>query len=250
MTLGPILLATLAGGVLSVLLAATLSLAWLPRVAHRALPFAAGALLAVAVTGALPEAIDLGLGGERLGTALLAGFLLFFLLEKLVLRMHAPAHPGGDRGPARVALIVVADALHNFVDGVLIAAAFAIDPALGWSAAIGVLAHELPQELADFVVLLQSGLTRPKALALNAGSGAATVLGGVAGYLMLEALQPMIPVVLAFAAASFLYVALAGLVPALHERNEGHEAWLQLALLVAGVLVVTAIGATPSRPLG
>lgn len=241
MTLGPILLATFAGGVASVLLAATVSLAWLPHVAQRALPFATGALLTVAVTGALPEAIALGLDGGSLGATLLAGFLLFFLLEQLVGWLHAPRGPAVDRRSARVALVVAGDGLHNFVDGVLIAAAFATDPALGWSAAIGVLAHELPQELADFVVLLDAGLTRGRALALNAASGVATVAGGIAGYLLLDTLRELVPVVLALAAASFLYVALAGLVPALHERNSGREAPLQLALLVAGILAVTLV---------
>jgi zinc and cadmium transporter len=236
-TLAAIIAATFAGGVVSVLLAATVSLPWLPRIADQALAFAAGALLAVAFTGAVPRALELGLDPDALGLTLLLGLFGFFLLEQLFLRLHGAGSAG--RGPARIALVAAGDGLHNFVDGVLIAAAFLTDPVLGWTAAVGVLAHELPQELADFIVLLDAGLSRGHALLVNAASGAATVVGGVAGYFLLAPLEAAVPYVIAVAAASFIYLALAGLVPAL--QAAGERAGLRAVLVAGGGLVVWAI---------
>jgi len=238
--LAAIIAATFAGGVVSVALAASVSLPWLPRIADRALAFAAGALLAVAFTGAVPEALELGLEPDALGITLLLGLFGFFLLEQLFLRLHASSDGAAGRRHARVALVAAGDGLHNFVDGVLIAAAFLTDPVLGWTAALGVLAHELPQELADFIVLLDAGLSRGRALLVNAASGAATVVGGVAGYLLLEPLEAAVPVVIAVAAASFIYLALAGLVPAMQAKGE--RAPIRVLLVAAGGFAVWAIG--------
>ncbi len=243
MILISILAATLAGGVLSVLLAAGIGLTWLRPLAERLLAYAVGLLLGFALVGLLPEALDLGLAPQTLGQGLIAGLLGFFLLEKAVLWRHD--HPivtgmktASDAHPPQVWLIVVGDAMHNFVDGVLIAAAFLVDAALGWATAVAVLAHEVPQELGDFLVLLAAGLSRARALALNALSGLAMVAGGVIGYLALEGANAVLPYVLVLAAASFLYIAVADLMPALNRHRSLRAGAQQFALLLAGVVSV------------
>jgi len=247
MVLLNIFLATLAGGVLSVLLAATLALTWLPRFADRMLAYAVGILLAFAFTDLLPEAVELGLDAGLVGQILLAAIVVFFLLEKAALWRHDHHHEHGHAGvqpvhPPQVTMIVLGDGLHNFVDGVLIAAAFLADPALGWATAIAVLAHELPQEIGDFMVLLNAGLSKPRALVLNAVSGAAMIVGGVAGYFALDGVQTAVPYVLVIAAASFIYIAVADLVPELHRHRRFSDAVAQFVLLLAGIGTVQLIG--------
>lgn len=242
MILLSILAATLLGGIASVFLAALLSLTWLPRFADRMLAYAVGVLLAFAFLSLLPEALELGMEPVLTGQLLLAGIVVFFLLEKAALWRHDHSHGAEAAPPPRVAMIVVGDGLHNFVDGVLIAAAFLADPALGWATAIAVLTHELPQEIGDFMVLLSAGVDKTRALALNALSGAAMVVGGVAGYVALDGMQAAVPYVLVIAAASFIYIAVADLVPELHRHRHLGNASGQLALLAAGIGTVHLIG--------
>jgi zinc and cadmium transporter len=254
MTLLFIILATLLGGVISVVLAGGVALTWLPRFADRMLAYAVGVLLAFALTDLLPEAVELGLDPGQAGQILLAAIMAFFLLEKAALWRHdhqhghhgAPLGSHADHGhgghPPQVTMIVLGDGLHNFVDGVLIAAAFLTDPVLGWSTAVAVLAHELPQEIGDFMVLLGAGLSRGRALFLNALSGGGMVLGGVAGYFAMADAQAAVPYVLVTAAASFIYIAVADLVPELHRHRRLADAASQFLLLLAGVGTVQVVG--------
>lgn len=247
-----IVLFSLLGGVLSITLA-SLFLVLPPSVRRGLLPslvsFAIGTLLATAFTGLLPRAIALAPDAtERLGVTLLLGILLFFVLEKLVLwrhshaghafedtPAHAPhAHPDAAAGP----LILVGDTIHNLVDGVLIAAAFLTDFHLGVMTSIAVAAHELPQELGDFAILLHGGMRPKLALALNLLTSLATVVGAVLAYLSLE--SRWLPYVLALAAASFLYVAVADLIPGLHRNNRLSDSLRQIVLIALGVAVVLA----------
>ncbi len=238
MTLFWIIIATLAGGVLSVLLAATFALSVLARFADKMVAFSVGVLLSFALTDILPEAVHLGLPVEQAGWTLLAGLIGFFLLEKLALWRHDhAASKGHNTDQPQVAMIVIGDGMHNFVDGVLIAAAFLTDTALGWATALAVMVHEIPQEISDFMVLLSAGVTRARALALNALSGAAMTLGGVLGWIALDNAQQAIPTILTLAAASFLYIAVADLVPELHHRRKPRDSLLQLVLIGAGVMV-------------
>ncbi len=251
MTLLCIVLATLAGGVLSVLAAAAVSFSVLDRWAPRLVSYAVGVLLGAAFLDLLPEAVN-ALGPEDVLATCLAGIFAFFLLEKLELWRHAhPERHDPDSGHAPHAhsrhrvraaglMIVVGDGLHNFVDGVLIAAAFLTDPAVGWAVTIGVVTHEIPQEVGDFMVLLSAGYTRRKALLLNALAGAAAVAGGVAGYFALAHASESVPYVLAFSAASFIYIAIADLMPELHRRWNLAEALGQVMLIAAGVITVYA----------
>jgi zinc and cadmium transporter len=233
--------ATLAGGVLSVAVAALVLLgamrAWIPRL----VALAAGILLGVALLDLLPHAAEHGLELQTLFATMLAGLIGFFVLEKVALWRHAHPSAVQDGAPAKHpagAMILLGDGIHNFVDGVLVAAAFIADPWLGLTTAIAVVAHEIPQEVGDFVVLLQSGYTRREAFAWNAVVSMSAVVGGVAGYFALTSVQNAIPYVLAVSAASFLYVALADLIPMLQRVPSGRSALAQLAMMLLGIGIV------------
>lgn len=238
MTLGYILLATLAGGVLSVAAAALLSLTVLARWAPRLVSFSVGVLLAAAFLDILPEATQ-QLPFREVGATVLAGIFLFFALEKTALWRHDHVHQGATDAPSPIGLmIVLGDGLHNFVDGVLIAAAFLQDPALGMATTAAVIAHEIPQEVGDFMVLLAAGYSRQRALLLNALSSLTAVAGGLLGYVVLQGVQGAIPYLLALAAASFIYIAVADLVPALQIHRKPLDFAVQFALLGGGVGLV------------
>lgn len=245
MTLTNILLATLAGGVISVLAAATLSLTILKDMAHKLVGFSVGVLLAVSFLHMLPEASE-ALDAHQVGMTVLAGILIFFALEKAALWRHDHHEDAGHvchshhaAGP----LIVLGDGLHNFVDGILIAAAFLQDPALGWATTIAIVSHEVPQEVGDFMVLLASGYSRARALWLNLLSSLAAVLGGVIGWFTLSGASGLIPYILALAASSFIYIAVADLVPVLHKQRKPADFVIQFALLGGGIgLVLLQLG--------
>lgn len=247
-----ILTAGLLGGVLSVLVAALVSLNWLPRLAERLLAYAVGVLLAFALIRLAPEAVHLGLPPEHVGYGLAFGIVAFFMLEKGILWRHdhsaLPAlhtcadHASQASAHPQIALVVLGDGLHNFVDGVLIAAAFLVDAALGWTTTLAVLAHELPQEIGDFMVLLAAGVGRARALLLNTLSGLAMVFGALFGYATLAATDGFLPYVLVAAAASFLYLAVADLIPVLHRHNGPSNTVMQFALMLVGMGTVVALG--------
>lgn len=242
MILFSILLATLAGGVLSVLAAASLSLTILGRWAPRLVSFSVGVLLGAAFLHLIPEATH-ELDAQQVGATVLAGLFLFFALEKSALWRHDHVHghhggPGHAHASPMGLMIVLGDGLHNFVDGVLIAAAFLADPALGWTTALAVIAHEIPQEVGDFMVLLDAGYSRARALLLNVLSSLGSVLGGLLGWSALQGVSGVIPYALALAAASFIYIAVADLVPSLQRQRRPLDFALQFALLTGGVGVV------------
>jgi zinc and cadmium transporter len=197
--------------------------------------YAAGVLLGAAFLGMIPTALARG-GSEVLPTVL-AGLVLFFVLEKWVLWRHCHDSRCEAHGQA-APLILIGDALHNFVDGVVIAAAFLVSVPLGVGTAVAVIAHEVPQEVGDFAILLDSGYGRAEAFWLNMLSAAATLPGAVAGYFSLAQMTEAIPYILALSAASFIYIALADLIPALHRRMRPAGSVLQLALLLAGIATI------------
>ena len=230
MTLTFILLASAAGGLLSVLLAALIAWGVVKPRPDTWLAFAVGALAAAALLGMIPEALARGLPPDALGVWLAVGLAAFFLLDKFARTRHTHDAPLRAVVPA----IVLGDGLHNFVDGVLIAAAFLADPHLGLATTVAVALHEIPQELGDFAVLVAAGLSKRRALLLNLASGLATVAGGIAGYLLLDTAQTALPIVLALAAASFLYIALASLIPVLQTRPGLYAGIRQAVLILAG----------------
>lgn len=232
-----ILLATLAGGVLSVLASALVAFmvldVWVPRMVS----YAVGVLLGAAFLDVLPEAFSSGAGAENILAATLAGILLFFLLEKAALWRHEHGHPEDGKHPAGM-MILFGDGFHNFVDGILLAAAFLQDFKLGIATALAVIAHEIPQEVGDFMVLLDSGYGKRQALYFNLLSSLTSVVGGVLGYFVLNRVEGAIPYVLALAAASFIYIAVADLVPALHRHNGANATLLQFGLILFGIFTV------------
>jgi zinc and cadmium transporter len=243
-----IVLFSLLGGVLSVLAAAVFLL--LPDATrNRMLPhfvsFAIGALLGAAFLALLPHAMHGVQNFHALGLTILLGLLGFFLLEKLVLWRHChvehcEAHmPDEDpHGHAAGTLVLIGDGMHNLVDGVLIAAAFLTDIHLGIVTSLAVAAHEIPQEVGDFAVLLHSGYSRGKALWFNILASFTTLIGALLAYWSLADFQHVLPYILAVAASSFIYIAVADLIPGLHKRLHISATLQQLTLIVAGVVVI------------
>ncbi len=195
--------------------------------------YAVGALLGISMLALLPTALE-QLPPQRVFTTLLLGILLFFVLEKLVLWRHCHIHDC-EVHESSVFVVLVGDAFHNFVDGAVVAAAVMTSVPLGISTAVAVAAHEIPQEVGDFAILLHAGYPRGKALLLNVLSGTASAAGAVAAFLAFDKVPRMLPYFLALAAASFLYVAMADLIPGLHRGRTDASSLRQILLIAAGV---------------
>jgi len=241
--------ATVAGGAISIAIAGLFALSapasWVPALVSLAI----GTLLGAAFLEILPHAIESTDNFQALCGTVLAGILGFFILEKLVLWRHhhiedfeARDHPHvGDHGRSGV-MITIGDSFHNFVDGILIAAAFLQSTELGVVTAVAIIAHEIPQEIGDFLVLLHSGYSRFAALALNLLSSLAMLVGALLAYFALRDAEEWISTVLALAAASMIYVAVADLIPGLHRRPELHATAQQVVLIGVGVALIWLVG--------
>jgi len=272
MTLLAILLGTLAAGIGSVWLAAWLSFGIVSRYTQHMLSLAAGALLATAFLHLLPEAFEAGVQAHNLFMTLLFGLLFFFLLDKAELWHHGHEHHHGDvhqghdhqdahghdhahshaaHGPhdhgahakplAGGWAILAGDSVHCFGDGVLIASAFMVDLKLGVVAALAVLAHEVPHHMGDLVVLREGSQSRQTAVLKVSLAGAITALGGLTGYALLDQLHGVLPYMLAIASSSFIYVALADLIPQLQKRLSSRETAAQIVWLLCGIGLVSAV---------
>jgi zinc and cadmium transporter len=254
MILLSIVTATFVGGLLSVLIAASLTVAMLNRLVKHLVSLSTGVLLGTALLLILPEAFESKAAvPHELFLTLLAGMMFFFLLEKAELYRHGHHHEGDDprhhhhhgfdreqagRGGWSVLL---GDSIHNFCDGIIIAAAFLADAHLGWVTALAIIAHEIPQEVGDYIVLLNAGFTRVKALAYNALSGLAAVLGGLVGYFVVGPWEALFPYLLVVASSSFVYVAVADLIPQLQRRLPLRDTASQLLWLAVGLGVVVLL---------
>lgn len=260
MTLISIILGTLAAGIGSVWLAAALSFGVLAKYTQHMLSLAAGALLATAFMHLLPEAFESQASAHQLFAALLAGLVFFFLLDKAELWHHGHEHGAGhdhdhghdhsregerSAGSHRASggwAVLAGDSVHCFGDGILIASAFMADMRLGIVASLAVLAHEVPHHMGDLVVLRQSSNNNQRAaIAKVSMAGAVTALGGVLGYALVEQLYDYLPFFLILASSSFVYVALADLIPQLQKRASPRETAAQIAWLLAGIGLVTLI---------
>ena len=241
-TLSWIIFVSLAGGVLSVTAAAALSISVGAQRVNLLISYAIGALLGAAFLEIIPHALEHG-DPHQMTATILFGILAFFILEKLVLWRHchhdhceahdaqAPTHDHGRSG----LLILVGDTFHNFVDGVLIAAAFLQSTELGIVTALAIIAHEIPQEVGDFLILLHSGYSKTRALVFNLLSSLATLVGAMLAYFALSELTELIPYLLGLAAASMIYVAVADLIPGLHKRTEMRATIQQVLLIGLGI---------------
>ena len=250
-TLAWIVLATLGGGVLSVLIAAALTVSVLGRLVRHLVSLSAGLLLGTALLNVLPEAFESGVEPQRLFVTLLAGLLFFFLLEKAELYRHGHHHEGdghdhrhhfdemqAGRGGWSVLL---GDSIHNFCDGVIIAGAFLADTSLGIVTALAVIAHEIPQEVGDYIVLLNAGLSRLRALIYNMLSGLCAVAGGLVGYVVVGPWEALFPYLLVVASSSFVYIAVADLLPQLQRRLPLRDTLAQLGWIAAGLATVVFV---------
>ena len=248
MTLGWILVASVAGGTLSAGLAAVsllLRASWVPILVS----FAIGTLLGAAFLEVIPHAFERGDPREA-AAAILGGIFLFFVLEKLLLwrhchtehcEVHDPHQPGSHDHGRTGLLIIVGDTVHNFVDGLLIAAAFLQSTEVGIIAAVAIIAHEIPQEVGDFLILLHSGYSRARALAMNLLSSLATIVGGLIGYFALRAVAEWEATLLGVVAASMIYVAVADLIPGLHRRPELRDTAWQALLIALGIGAIAGL---------
>ncbi len=242
-----IVLATTVSGVLSVLIAASLTVAVLGRVVKSLVSLSAGVLLGTALLHVLPEAFE-DHDPQALFATLLGGLLFFWLLEKAELYRHDHHHEGdghdhhhhsdAERAGRGGLSVLVGDSVHNFCDGVIIATAFLASPALGWVTAMAILAHEIPQEAGDYIVLINAGFSRGKALLYNALSGLAAVVGGVLGYYLVGPFESALPYLLVVASSSFIYVAVADLLPQLQRRLSWRDTLVQVVWLGAGLCLV------------
>lgn len=253
-----IILFTALGGVVSAV-AASLFLLAPQSLRGRVLPhlvsFATGALLSAALLGLLPHAIESAgiASAHKIGLAVLVGLLIFFVLEKLVLWRHCHqevceghvphehhSHGAHDKGrdAASASLILIGDGFHNILDGVLIAAAFLTDVHLGIVTSIAVMAHEVPQEVGDLAILLHGGMSRMRAFTLNTLTSLSSVIGGIAAYYSLGQTLQILPYAIAVAASSFLYIAVADLIPGLHRRVDPGSGMKQFVFILLGVAVI------------
>lgn len=259
-----IIIFTAIGGVLSVLAASVfllLSDSMRAKVLPHGISFATGALLAVAFWGLIPHAFEEVAPSEiqTLSGSIMLGLLLFFTLEKLLIwrhchssscevhvdteeqeDSHGHSHAHGSHKSAGT-MILIGDGIHNFVDGVLIAAAFLTDVQLGIVTSLAVAAHEIPQEVGDFAILLHSGFSKKKALIYNVLASLTTVLGGVLAYYSLAGLHDSLPYFLAIASSSFIYIAVADLIPTLHKKTDIKTSLQQIALILAGVVLIVSL---------
>jgi zinc and cadmium transporter len=210
------------------------------RVVPWLVSYAVGTLLGAALLKLTPEALSSLAPTPALG-ALLAGILTFFVLEKLVLWRHSHDDHECDVHKSTATLVILGDAVHTFVDGVVIAAAVLVSVPLGMTTALAVAAHEIPQEAGDFAILLASGYSRSRALLLNLSSAAGGVAGAAVMLLFGGSAPEILPYVLAFAAGNFLYVAMADLIPTLHRGTLDRNAVRQLILIGLGVATIVML---------
>jgi len=234
--------------VVSIVAAAIFSFAFLSKVVERMVSLSVGIMLSTSLLHALPEAFESGASMHSLFATLLGGLLAFFTLEKFAVLRHSHHHEGDghhhahghDKHAAGKAgwMILVGDGLHNFTDGILIAAAFLADPKLGLVTGLAIIAHEIPQEIGDFIVLLNAGFSRARAFVFNLLCSLMAVIGGLLGYFTLDHASHMIPYVLVFASSGFIYIAVSDLMPQMQRRATLRETIPQLLLIAVGVGLV------------
>jgi zinc and cadmium transporter len=250
-SLSVIVLACLSIGAVSVLAAAFAAFRFKPMVLERMVSFSIGLMLATSLLHAVPEAIESKADLDSLMYTLLGSILGFFLLQKFALLRHNHHHEHDghhhDHGhDAHMAgsggwLIVLGSSFHNFTDGVVIAAAFLTDTRLGFITALAIAAHEIPHKLGDFVILLNAGFSKSRALLLDLLGSSTVVLGGVLGWWFLGTSQAIVPYMLMVAAGSFIYIAMSDLIPYVQHQSRVRDVIPQVSLIAAGVVLVWAL---------
>lgn len=238
-TFGYIILFTLLGSVVSLIGGILLLIKekFALKISHFLASFAAGTLLGTAFFDLLPEAQELGETGEvNIFLWTLIGILLFFFMERFIHHHNHGRNP--DEKKSVVPLIVIGDTLHNFIDGVAMAATFLVSIPLGIVTSLAVAAHEIPQEIGDFGLMLHKGVARARVLKINLFSSLAALVGAVLTYMTKDSIETLLPVVLALAAGFFIYIAAANLIPEIHNRDNKKVAFWESVCLLIGVMVI------------
>lgn len=247
-TLLYILIAAFVSGTISITAAALFSFGLLSKIVERMVSLSVGIMLSTALLHSLPEAFESGLSPHRLFATLLAGLFGFFLLEKLAILRHSHHHEhdhcrhhhGHDAREAGRSgwMILVGDSLHNFTDGILIAAAFLADVHIGIMTSVAIFAHEIPQEVGDFIVLLNAGFSRTRAYVYNLISSLMALIGGLVGYFALASASYLIPYALVLASSGFMYIAVSDLMPQMQRHASLRESITQALLIALGIGIV------------
>jgi len=237
------IIALISGSIGSVGLAALLLLAKkdrLEKISTLLMYLAGGTLLGAAFLGMIPKSTST-LKPEIVLQFVLGGILFFFVLEKVIL-WRTCRNKNCERHVNAVApMILIGDAFHNAIDGIVIAASFLTSVELGIFVTISVIFHEIPQELGDFGILLKSGLSRKKALLYNMLSGSTSIVFGILAFFFMDSMKMLIPYVLAFSASSFIYIALADLIPEMHKKTSLKDSLTQILLIIIGISIIYLI---------
>lgn len=235
-------------GAISIPLAALLSFTFLSKMIELMISLSVGMMLSTSLLHALPEAAEMFENSDELFLTLLVGLLVFFLLEKFAIMRHSHHHEldghhhehGHDRHEAGASgwMILIGHGFHSFTDGILIVAAFLIGPHLGIITCLAILAHEIPNQVGDFIVMLNAGFSRRRAFIYSIFNTVSCLIASIIGYMMLEKSHQLIPYVLTLASAGFIYIALSDLMPQMQQRSKFHETIPQIILVALGIGII------------
>jgi len=232
------------GSLLSLTLAYLFSKLKMVNYADYFVSFAVGTLLGAAFLEIIPHAYELSRDLHQISLIVLIGILVFFILEKLLVWRHCHGSHCENHSPVvnhdvkKGSILIIGDCFHNFIDGILIASAFIVDINLGLITALAIIVHEIPQEISNFSILINSGYSLSRTLLMNIVTGCAMILGAILAYFVLNDLEFLIPMILAFAASSMIYVAISDLIPTLHKKVEIKQTFQQTFSIFLGVLII------------
>ena len=232
------------GSLLSLMLAYLFSKLKMVNYADYFVSFAVGTLLGAAFLEIIPHAYELSRDLHQISLIVLIGILVFFILEKLLVWRHCHGSHCENHSPVvnhdvkKGSILIIGDCFHNFIDGILIASAFIVDINLGLITALAIIVHEIPQEISNFSILINSGYSLSRTLLMNIVTGCAMILGAILAYFVLNDLEFLIPIILSFAASSMIYVAISDLIPSLHKKVEIKQTFQQTFSIFLGVLII------------
>jgi zinc and cadmium transporter len=232
------------GSLLSLTLAFLFSKLKMVNYADYFVSFAVGTLLGAAFLEIIPHAYELSRNLHQISLIVLVGILIFFILEKLLVWRHCHGSHCENHSPVvnhdvkKGSILIIGDCFHNFIDGILIASAFIVDINLGLITALAIIVHEIPQEISNFSILINSGYSLSRTLLMNVITGFAMIIGAILAYSVLNDLEFLIPIILAFAASSMIYVAISDLIPSLHKKVEIKQTFQQTFSIFLGVLII------------
>jgi zinc and cadmium transporter len=232
------------GSLLSLTLAFLFSKLKMVNYADYFVSFAVGTLLGAAFLEIIPHAYELSRDLHQISLIVLVGILVFFILEKLLVWRHCHGSHCENHSPVvnhdvkKGSILIIGDCFHNFIDGILIASAFIVDINLGLITALAIIVHEIPQEISNFSILINSGYSLSRTLLMNVITGFAMIIGAILAYSVLNDLEFLIPIILAFAASSMIYVAISDLIPSLHKKVEIKQTFQQTFSIFLGVLII------------